>query len=305
MIAVDLFSGFGGASEGMRQAGIRVAWAANHNPLAVQVHAANHPETTHVCQDLHQADWTTLPPFDLLWGSPACQGHSTCAQPNPTAYHDDMRGTAWSIVHCADVTNPRAIVVENVLKMRKWRLYGAWCQALKDLGYNLQEHLLTATDHGVPQRRTRLFVVALRNQRKLHFPFALKSEPAFEPCLQDDASGWQSIGEAGPDSAERMRLAAQRFKRSLVQHVTGHRGIPLYEPIRTITTKAQWCLVERNRSGGRYRWLTPRELARGMGFPDSFTWPDGLRLEDVKRGIGNAVPPPMSRDIVAAVREAA
>lgn len=56
--------------------------------------AANHPETEHVCQDLRQADWTSLPRFDLLWASPACQGYSTASQPKRRAYHDAMRATA-------------------------------------------------------------------------------------------------------------------------------------------------------------------------------------------------------------------
>jgi len=76
MDAIDLFAGLGGFSEGAEQAGVRVVWAANHWPAAVQVHANNHPETEHVCQDLQQADWTQVPKHDLLLASPACQGHS-------------------------------------------------------------------------------------------------------------------------------------------------------------------------------------------------------------------------------------
>lgn len=44
MIAVDLFAGAGGFSAGAAMAGVHVAWAANHWPIAVQWHAANHPE---------------------------------------------------------------------------------------------------------------------------------------------------------------------------------------------------------------------------------------------------------------------
>ncbi len=46
--AVDLFAGAGGFSEGARAAGVRVLWAANHWPAAVQVHANNHPAPAHV-----------------------------------------------------------------------------------------------------------------------------------------------------------------------------------------------------------------------------------------------------------------
>lgn len=61
MRAIDLFAGAGGFSTGAAMAGCRVVWAANHWPAAVQVHANNHPEALHVCQDLQQADWTQVP----------------------------------------------------------------------------------------------------------------------------------------------------------------------------------------------------------------------------------------------------
>lgn len=304
MKAVDLFAGFGGFSCGARMANTQVVWAANHSPLAVKVHQLNHPDTEHACQDLCQADWTSLPRFDLLLASPACQGHSTASQPKRRAYHDAMRSTAWAVVDCADVTEPRALIVENVTSFRNWRLYPLWLEALQRLGYTVTTHTISATSHGVPQRRDRLFIVGLRNGRRFVPPLTMATEPGFESCLETDAGGWRPVDAALPGARARIKLALSRFDRTLVQHVTGHRGIPLHEPIRTITTQDQWVLADR-RDGGRYRPLTPRELARGMGFPDTYTWPDKLSRKDVNLGLGNAVCPPVARDLVTLVREAA
>ncbi|WP_415509807.1 DNA cytosine methyltransferase [Acetobacter sp.] len=66
MTTVDLFAGAGGFSTGAEMAGARVVWAANHWPLAVEYHAINHPSVQHVCQDLHQADWSLVPRHDLM-----------------------------------------------------------------------------------------------------------------------------------------------------------------------------------------------------------------------------------------------
>lgn len=302
MIAVDLFAGFGGFTEAANQAGVHVAWAANHNPIAVQVHAANHPGTEHACQDLRQADWSALPAHELLLASPACQGHSQASQPQRRAYHDAMRATAWAVVDCADTCEPRALIVENVTSFRRWRLYETWTQALERIGYTLSTHVLTATAHGVPQRRERLFIVGLRNGRTLQMPLALTSEPAFAPCLDPDASGWRPVSKAMPGARSRIESALARYSRCLVQHVTGHPGVPLNEAIRTITTKDQWVLADRDHG---YRPLTTRELARGMGFPDSYTWPAELSRANVIRGLGNAVCPPVARDLITAVQEAA
>lgn len=53
--------------------------------------------------------------------------------------------------------------------------------------------------------------------------------------------------------------------------------------------------------GDHYRLITKRELARGMGFADDYTWPEEATTLDVARGLGNAVCPPVARDLVGAV----
>jgi DNA (cytosine-5)-methyltransferase 1 len=112
---------------------------------------------------------------------------------------------------------------------------------------------------------------------------------------------WKLVANAPPEARARMeRARAAHGPRCLSQHVTGHPGVSLAEPIRTLTTKVQWVLVD----GARYRYLTGRELARGQGFPESFRWPDSMPANMVAKGIGNAVPPPMARRVVQDVREA-
>lgn len=299
MRAVDLFAGWGGFTEGAELAGVRVAWAANHWPLAVEAHARNHPHAVHVCQDLRQADWTALPRYDLLLASPACQGHSPASQPKRRVYHDAMRATAWSVIDCAEVTRPRAVIVENVPTFRAWQLYPLWREALVRLGYHVQEHDAHAPAFGVPQRRHRLIVTATRRPVALELP-RVQREPAFGPCLELDAGGWRSWSETTPNVRARFAKGrANHGPRFLSQHVTGHPGVPLDEPIRTITTKDQWVLVD----GDRYRPLTVRELARGMTFRDSYQLPAASRVDSI-RGLGNAVPPLVARWFVGAVAAA-
>lgn len=300
MKVADLFAGWGGFSLGAQRAGCEVVYAANHWPLAVEVHARNHPLTQHECQDLRQADFTRLPTYDLLVASPACQGNSRASQPRRRAYHDSSRSTAWAVVDCAEVTEPRAIIVENVPDLRRWRLYEAWCAALRALGYHVAENLVDAARLGVPQRRKRLFVTATRRViGRLELPSF--DELPFAPCLDGLAGGWRLVSSA--PAPVQSRIAAGRCRlgrRFLSQHVTGHKGVPLDEPIRTITTKNQWLLVD----GDAYRSLTERELARGMGLPDAFTWP-AIDKNTAIKGIGNAVPPPMAEHVIRAVEASA
>lgn len=299
MKVVDLFAGWGGFTLGAQMAGARVLWAANHWSLAVEAHKANHPGVRHACQDLRQADWTELPAYDLLCASPACQGHSTASQPRRRRYHDAMRNTAFAVVDCVDVTEPRAILVENVPSFAKWRLYPLWRQMLEACGYHLTEVIVRASHHGVPQRRDRLFILGSK-KRALRPPIQMGFEPAFGPCLELDTGAWRPVASAAPGARVRLEASKRWGECALVQHTTGHQGIPLSEPLRTITTQDQWVV----RRGDEYRPLTIRELARGMGFPDTYQWPQATR-KDTLRGLGNAVCPPVARDLIQLIQEAA
>lgn len=306
MKTIDLFAGWGGFSTGAEQAGAKVLWAADHWPLAVQVHEMNHKHVKHACQDLRQADWTSLPAYDLLLASPACQGHSEAAQAARKAdfgvnkHHDALRSTAWAIVDCAEVTRPKAFIMENVPQFGEWTLFPMWTAALRALGYHMRASIIRAYC-GAPQRRDRLFIVgSLRGRIDIDVPET--TEPGFEPCIEWSAPGWRPIADCRGEQAKiRLEAASRRFGNALVQYVTGHAGIALDEPIRTVTTKDQWCVVR----GREYRPLTVREYARAMGFSESYTWPSGLARNEAIRGIGNAVCIPVARRVVERVMEAA
>lgn len=298
MIAVDLFAGWGGFTLGAELAGVPVAWASNHWPLAVEAHALNHPDTEHVCQDLRQADWTALPDYDLLLASPACQGHSSASQPRRRGYHDAMRATAWAVIDCAEITRPMSLIVENVPAFARWELFDLWCEALRRFGYRLEITTLSASRMGTPQRRSRLFIIGHRRPFKLP-NLEDDTELAFGPCIEDgiEHGRWKSIAKAS--KGVRARIAKGRANHGshfLTQHVTGHPGVALDEPIRTITTKDQWAVVDCD----RYRPLTVRETARAMGFPDDYGWPPSGRKDRI-RGLGNAVCPPQAARLIEAV----
>lgn len=296
-VAVDLFAGWGGFTLAAQSVGVRVAWAANHQPVCVAGHALNFPETVHACQDLRQADWSTLPRYDLLLASPACQGHSPASQPRRRVYHDAMRATAWAVVDCVEATLPRAVIVENVLAFRTWQLLPLWRAAFEQLGYHVDEHIVTASYFGVPQRRTRLFFTMARRRRSIRLEPTLL-EPAFGPHVELDAEGWRPVRAAPADVQGRIAKGRRNYgRRFLSQHTTGHPGVPLDEPIRTITTKDQWILVE----GDSYRPLTLREYARGMGFPDTYRWPADVSRKVSIRGLGNAVSPPPAARLIEQV----
>ncbi|MEO1868651.1 DNA cytosine methyltransferase [Cobetia amphilecti] len=304
MNVIDLFAGAGGFSTGASMAGCNVAWAANHWPDAVEWHSRNHPDAAHICQDLHQADWSQVPAHDLMLASPCCQGHSKArgkASGNPQ--HDARRSTAWAVVSAAEYRRPPAILVENVPEFLDWQLYRPWVLAMQALGYAVSPHVVDAADLGAPQNRIRMFLVLTQSAQplKLNLP-TLDHLPAAS-FIDFEAGRWQPIEKPGRAAATLERVRAGRAAhgdRFLISYYGNTKtGRSLDRPIGTITTRDRWAIVD----GDRMRMLSRWECRSAMSFPDTYQLPDNHRL--AVHLLGNAVCPTPVSHIIKALQQAA
>lgn len=196
LVAVDLFSGFGGLTRGIEMAGFTTIMAANHNSYKVEVHEANHPDAEHWIADLvdpDAADYHSardLPAADLLVAGVSCVNHS---QANTIkAYEQGLtlfelddpdfdarvtrserdRATANCVLHYAAQHHPRLILVECTTELTSWGLalpgrakvgdgttYQWWLKQFDLLNYRHKALYLNSMFFGVPQSRDRLYVV--------------------------------------------------------------------------------------------------------------------------------------------------
>lgn len=302
--AIDLFAGLGGWSTGASQAGVKVLWAANHWPAAVEWHAANHPTTTHVCQDLHQADWTQVPSHDLLLASPCCQGHSKArGKSSGNPQHDASRSTAWSVVSAAEFHKPQAAIIENVPEFTDWALYPAWAAAMSALGYQLAPHVVDCADLGVPQNRERLFIVATRSKAPLFLNLPKVEHVSATSFIDFGAGRWSPIDKPGRAAATLERIANGRAvhgERFVMSYYGNTKiGRSLNRPIGTITTRDRWAVVD----GDRMRMLTADENLLAMSFPSDIKRPQSHKL--TVHMAGNAVPPLAGQRIIESLLRAA
>lgn len=306
MRAIDLFSGAGGFSTGAVQAGCDVVWAANHWPAAVEVHATNHPRTLHLCQDLQQADWMQVPSHDILLASPCCQGHSPArGKDHGNPKHDASRATANAVVDALEFHRPWMAVVENVPEFAEWVRYPAWKASIEALGYSVSPHIVDAADHGVPQHRVRLFIVITRSKAPLQLRLPQRDHVTAAQFIDFDAGKWSQIKKPGRSHATLRRVTngrrdqGHRFVMPYYGSGSGLTGRSLDRPIGTITTKARWAVVD----GDRMRMLTSDESRAAMGFPADYRLPSQVAL--ALHLLGNAVCPPVARDVINALRAAA
>ena len=120
-LVVDLFAGGGGASTGIARAYREPDVAVNHNPIALAVHRANHPQTAHYVADVFEVDpvlATGGQPVGILWASPDCRHHSKAKGGAPR--DRGVRGLAWVVVRWAHATRPRLMFLENVEEFCDW-----------------------------------------------------------------------------------------------------------------------------------------------------------------------------------------
>lgn len=295
---VDLFAGAGGFSTGATQAGCEVVWAANHWKDAVHVHECNHPKTFHSCQDLQQADFTSLPKYDVLLASPSCQGHSK-ARGVDKPHHDSARSTAWAVVACVEATEPKAFIVENVTEFITWTLYPQWKSCMEALGYKLAVNVLNAADFGVAQSRIRVFITGSKTKPLLVQTNPFKTHTPFKNLIEAGQYAWSLVSEKVASTKRKWANGIKDFGQDfLIAYYGSERGgRSINKPIGTVTTKEKFALI----NGDRMRMLSLSEYKNAMGFPKEYLLPKSKSL--ALHMLGNAVCPPVAKEILTQMQE--
>jgi DNA (cytosine-5)-methyltransferase 1 len=195
LVAVDLFSGFGGLTRGIEMAGFTTIMAANHNEYKVEIHEANHPHAEHWIADLVDPessdyhDARDLPAGDLLVAGVSCTNHSQANTQKAYAqgltlfnFEDPEfeervtrserdRATANCVLHYAARHHPRMILIECTTELASWgpaipgrpkvgdgSTYRWWLRQFKNLGYLFKVMYLNSQFFGVCQSRDRLYI---------------------------------------------------------------------------------------------------------------------------------------------------
>jgi DNA (cytosine-5)-methyltransferase 1 len=211
-LVVDLFAGGGGASTGIEQAiGRSVDIAINHDPEAVSLHEANHPQTRHYTSDVFEVDPLTVTegrPVGLLWASPDCKHFSKAKGGKPVS--KKIRSLAWVVIKWASAVRPRVICLENVEEFQTWGPLGAdnrpcpqrkgrtfkrWVSSLQQLGYTVEWRELRACDFGAPTIRKRLFLVARCDAAPIAWPQPTHGAPDSLPVRQKKLKPWPTAAE--------------------------------------------------------------------------------------------------------------
>lgn len=186
-LAADFFSGAGGLSLGLEQAGYKVVMSADHEPFANRTHA-HHFGGLSVDWDLSDpavvakvGDLVREAEVDLVAGGPPCQPFSRAGrsmiryrvQSGLRDPHDERRDLWRSFLEIVDRARPKAVLMENVPDMaldREMFILRSMVEELEQMNYSVEERVIDAWRYGVPQFRQRLILVALQDNTEFRWP---------------------------------------------------------------------------------------------------------------------------------------
>lgn len=217
---VDSFAGGGGASTGIEMAlGRSPDIAINHNPAALALHAANHPKTLHLSENVYRVD-----PLDYLRGrhiglmhfSPDCKHFSKAKGGKPV--ERNIRDLAWIIPGWIERIQKSGgkvdvVTMENVEEWKDWgplvetekglmpcperrgQTFEAWCKAIRKLGGKIEWRELRACDYGAPTIRKRLFVVIRFDGEDIVWPEPTHGDPKSDDVREGRKLPWRTAAE--------------------------------------------------------------------------------------------------------------
>ena len=162
---VDLFSGAGGLSLGLAQAGWQPVLAIDNWPDAVETYRANFHDHPILLDDIKNVKEGVLGSHlaespDWVVGGPPCQGFSTVGKRERS---DPRNRLVRDFARVVAILRPQGFVVENVVGLRDMDFVGSVTKLFAKLGYEVTSLIVRSADYGVPQLRHRIFFVGNRN----------------------------------------------------------------------------------------------------------------------------------------------
>ena len=259
-LSIDGFAGGGGASCGLKMAGIDVTIAINHDPAAIRMHTVNHPKTLHLTEDIFSVDLSKYIAkddcVDVMWASPDCTSHSKAKGGQPREL--GLRILPWAVYRLCrqikDVTGqlPSMLFMENVEEIQEWgpldkqghpierkkgTEYRRFIRSMKKLGFTFDSRVLVAADYGAPTTRKRWYAVFRSDGKPIRWPdpthskdnqnslFPLKPWVPVSSCLDFSDLGASIFERKKPLADATLKRIANGIRKFVVENPT-----PYYLP---------------------------------------------------------------------------
>ena len=325
-------------SLGFREAGIEPVLAIDNDDAAIRTHKSNFGGDA-FCVNIEE--WlasNTVPAADVLIGGPPCQGFSLLNKNR----QGDVRRALWEpYLEIAHRSGARVFVMENVAELSRSPELDEIRARAESYGFKTDVTVVNAANYGAPQTRKRTILLGWRNTWQPSFPPQhTRAEPGKPSNLPPWKTVREAIGDLPEPTRTHIEGIAPldiHFGRtptavSIARYKAVPKGGNRFDLQRNAPHLTPDCWIRKTSGGtdlfgrlwwerpsvtirteffkpekGRYlhpekhRPITHREAARLMGFPDDFKFV-GTKTQ-IARQIGNAVPPPLAKELGGMVAE--
>ncbi len=286
---IDLFAGVGGFHIAAKQMGLECVFASEIDEPASAVYKSNHGLTPH--GDITQIKADHIPDHDLLCAGFPCQPFSIIG--NREGF-EDTRGTLFfEIARILEAKRPTAFILENVKQLvtsNNGDVMQRILATLEGLGYTVDHKVLNALNYGLPQKRERVLIIGrIDTLYGFEWPKAHKRRKPLSEILERTPERRHFV-------SPRIHKARQEAHKSDIKPAIWHEN-----KAGNISSHPFSCAL---RAGASYNYLlvdgerrlTPREMFRLQGFPDSFNLHE--KDSQSRKQAGNAVPVPMIKAVL-------
>ncbi|MFD3801476.1 DNA cytosine methyltransferase [Kocuria palustris] len=258
----SFFAGIGGFDLGFERAGMQTVWQCEIKEFCRDILSQYWPEVAKAV-DILEVEPNDIPDAEIWAGGFPCQDISLARMGPRSGLRGSQSGLFFKFAELLEARRPETVILENVaalLSSNQGRDFGLIIRTLADLGYGVAWRVLDSRYFGVPQSRSRIFIVG-----SLRGPEAAASV-LFEPECGDRNSeksrsnGTKSISPFAVSVGNSKQGFVKKLAHCLYAESARHTG-------------TDWSRNYVSYPEGKVRRLTPLEAERLQGFPDGWTLP--------------------------------
>lgn len=295
---IDLFCGIGGFRYAIEGAGKRLGrevecvLSSDIDPECQRAYASNFGEEP--MGDIHNILADSIPTHDILLAGFPCQPFSIIG--NRRGF-EDARGTLFfEIARILEAKQPAAFVLENVKLLaghNGGKTLARILEVLRGLGYHVDKKVLNALDFGLPQKRERIFIVGFKKPAHFEWPTVKAPMKPLREVLERSVPRHYFASDYIQQKRSAHLLLENHEPTIWHENKSGHISAYPYSCALRAGASYNYLLVNGERR------LTPREMLRLQGFPDSFKIV--CNYGQTRKQAGNSLPVPVAEAVISEV----